>query len=65
MGKKSSALGRGLDHIFKDHQREEVDKIIEQENKKNGLEVLKINLDLIDPNPFQPRKGFNEEEINE
>ena len=25
MGKKSSALGRGLDHIFKDHQREEVD----------------------------------------
>ena len=65
MGKKSSALGRGLDHIFKDHQREEVDKIIEQENKKNGLEVLKINLDLIDPNPFQPRKVFNEEEINE
>lgn len=65
MGKKSSALGRGLDHIFKDHQREEVDKIIEQENKKNGLKVLKINLDLIDPNPFQPRKVFNEEEINE
>ena len=41
MGKKSSALGRGLDHIFKDHQREEVDKIIEQENKKKWFRSIK------------------------
>ena len=33
MGKKSLALGRGLDHIFKDHQREEI-KRLEEENKK-------------------------------
>ena len=65
MGKKSLALGRGLDHIFKDHQREEIKNIIEEENKKNGLEILKIKIDLIDPNPFQPRKIFNDEEINE
>lgn len=65
MGRKSLALGRGLDHIFKDHQREEIKNIIEEENKKNGLEILKIKIDLIDPNPFQPRKIFNDEEINE
>ena len=29
------------------------------------MEILKIKIDLIDPNPFQPRKIFNDEEINE
>lgn len=65
MGRKSLALGRGLDHIFKDRQHEEVDSIIQEKNKKEGIQVLEINLSLIDPNPFQPRRIFNEDDINE
>ncbi|HHX15904.1 MAG TPA: ParB/RepB/Spo0J family partition protein [Fibrobacter sp.] len=65
MGRKSLALGRSLDNIFKDRQREETDNIIQEKNKKEGIQVLEINLNLIDPNPFQPRRHFNEDDINE
>lgn len=65
MGRKSLALGRSLDNIFKDRQREETDNIIQEKNKKEGIHVLEINLNLIDPNPFQPRRHFNEDDINE
>ncbi|MDR0555905.1 MAG: ParB/RepB/Spo0J family partition protein [Holosporaceae bacterium] len=30
----------------------------------NGDKILKINVDAIRPNPFQPRRTFNEESIN-
>lgn len=58
MGKKSQGLGIGLSQIIKNHE-------IETDEKENQLQVSKISLDLIDPNPFQPRRVFNEEEISE
>jgi ParB family transcriptional regulator, chromosome partitioning protein len=58
MGKKS--LGRGLDAIFKDHSADE------PENESGeGIRLQRISLDDIDPNPYQPRRVFSAEEIEE
>lgn len=59
MGKKS--LGRGLNAIFDD-------KGIKGEENLPGAEELKIqeiSVQNIDPNPFQPRKHFKEQDIQE
>lgn len=64
MGKKSNALGRGLGTIIQDHSAN-IENVISQGENGQGLSVMKIPLDLIDPNPFQPRHTFNEEEIGE
>jgi len=64
MGKKSNALGRGLGTIIQDHSAN-IENVISQGENGQGLSIIKISLDLIDPNPFQPRHNFNEEEIGE
>ncbi|MCK9182401.1 MAG: ParB/RepB/Spo0J family partition protein [Fibrobacteraceae bacterium] len=64
MGKKSIALGRGLSNIMQDHSVT-IEQVIEKGEDGKGLHLEKIDLNLIDPNPFQPRKEFNEEELNE
>ena len=56
---KSKALGRGLDALFG-----EIDEAYENEGTKND-NILNINLKDIVPNPFQPRKVFNEESLQE
>ena len=48
---KKSALGRGLDALFPQDSHEG--------------EVLQLPLDLLDPNPDQPRKAFEEEALEE
>lgn len=58
MGKKS--LGRGLDAIFKDHSLDEP-----SQDEGEGIRLLRVSLDLLDPNPFQPRRTFSTEEIEE
>lgn len=64
MGKKSIALGRGLNNIMQDHSVT-IEQVIEKGEDGKGLRLEKIDLSLVDPNPFQPRKAFNEEELNE
>lgn len=63
MGKKSMALGQGLNSIIKTHNigLEEIN----QDENGNAIQVQKIDLDLIDTNPFQPRTEFNPEELQE
>ena len=63
MGKQ--ALGRGLSAIFKAHDvlGNSVDNAINNtatnENvNPDNQKIVEINIDLIDPNPFQPRKFF-------
>jgi len=70
MGKQ--ALGRGLSAIFKAHDvlGNSVDNAIHNtaapENAKPDNEkIVEINIDLIDPNPFQPRKFFDDDELVE
>ena len=66
MGKKSFALGRGLSDILKDHDaNKNLSAAAPQGETSNDQKVVEIQLDLIDPNPFQPRKIFNEEELSE
>jgi ParB family transcriptional regulator, chromosome partitioning protein len=46
------ALGRGLSALLSD-------------SAAQGEELLEIDIDLIDPNPDQPRARFNEDKLNE
>ena len=70
MGKQ--ALGRGLSAIFKAHDvlGNSVDNAINNsaapENAAtDNQKIVEINIDLIDPNPFQPRKFFDDDELVE
>ncbi|MBU0721219.1 ParB/RepB/Spo0J family partition protein [bacterium] len=56
---KSQALGRGLDALFG-----EIDEAYDNEGSSKDS-VLEISLKDIRPNPFQPRKTFNEESLLE
>lgn len=58
------ALGLGLNKIMQNHNSDFNEEIQKDENGKS-VQIAKIDLDLIDPNPFQPRKNFKEEELNE
>ena len=56
---KVKALGRGLDALFG-----EIDEAYDNEGTKQDS-VLELSLKEIRPNPFQPRKTFNEESLHE
>jgi ParB family chromosome partitioning protein len=60
MGKKSMGLGRGMSEILRDHSAN-----IENIATEKLSEEAKISLNLVDSNPFQPRKFFNEESLQE
>lgn len=56
---KTKALGRGLDALFG-----EIDEAYDNEGTKQDV-VLEVPLKSVKPNPFQPRKSFNEESLYE
>jgi len=56
---KTQALGRGLDALFG-----EIDEAYENEGTKQDY-ILELSLKDIRPNPFQPRKSFEEESLSE
>jgi len=56
---KTQKLGRGLDALLG-----EMDEAYENEGSQRD-EILEISLKEIRPNPFQPRKTFNEESLAE
>ena len=55
---KSMALGRGLDALFG-----EIDESYENEGTQKD-EISEVSLKDIRPNPFQPRKTFDEEALS-
>lgn len=61
---KKQALGRGLSALLKDPSND-----INSANDKNADKivgnVIDLNLDDIEMNPFQPRTSFNEENLRE
>lgn len=70
MGKKSFALGRGLAAIMKDHdinfKSEQANTINNPSETAEKFEkIVEISIDLIDPNPYQPRKAFDDEGLSE
>ena len=65
METKRKALGRGLEELFNSESLE-LDKIenrIMEEATKD--EIVEINLSELRPNPYQPRKIFDEEALQE
>ena len=65
MENKKRALGKGLEQLFSNNA---IDfDSIENNIVQNALEkdITEINLDEIRSNPYQPRKTFNEESLNE
>lgn len=57
---KKQALGRGLGALIG-----EMEKAYEQNLGDDSQLVVEIDIDLIKPNPFQPRKNFNESSLTE
>ena len=61
--KESSRLGRGLDSLF---GQQNVSELLDDiQNDKDQREHLMIPVDEIRPNPYQPRKIFNKEALEE
>lgn len=70
MGKKSLALGRGLSDILKDHSLNSGvvnsnDSQAQAPAESDKSKIQEIDVNLVDPNPFQPRKTFNDDELAE
>ncbi len=61
---KKQALGRGLSALLKDPQND-----IQSAEDKNADKVVgnivELDIEAIDVNPFQPRTSFNEEQLRE
>ncbi len=60
MAKKKLAIGRGLGAILA-----ETAEAYEQNLSDNSSLVLDLDIDIIKPNPYQPRKTFNQEALQE
>ena len=65
MENKKKALGRGLEQLF-NNENLDVETIERQiyESTSNE-EIFEVNLDELRPNPYQPRKIFKEEALEE
>ena len=66
MQEKRNALGKGLKDLFTDENIsfDDFEETIVEDAKKNN-EIVEINLDELRPNPYQPRKIFDETALNE
>ena len=66
MQEKRKALGRGLEQLFSDESLtfEEIEDSIVDDAKKNN-EIVELPLSELRPNPYQPRKIFDDEALNE
>ena len=65
METKRKALGKGLEQLFSNEviNFENFEKDIVSSAKKS--DILEVKLDEIRSNPYQPRKTFNEESLQE
>ena len=62
---KKKALGRGLSSFLSDNIKDINLNQIQKENHSKELGVIIIPIENIKPNPNQPRKYFNSEDLNE
>lgn len=65
MDNKKRALGRGLEQLF-NTENLDVESIEKQiYDSASNEEIIEVNLDELRPNPYQPRKIFDENALNE
>lgn len=64
---KNKALDKLMTKVSKNGQSqiEGISVAKKRENVVNSVDETDLNVNLIDPNPFQPRKVFNQEKITE
>ncbi len=61
---KKQALGRGLSALLKDPENDI--KSVEDKNADKVVgNIIELEIDAIEINPFQPRTNFNEESLQE
>ncbi len=70
METKKKALGRGLEQLFNSENLDlDINNIQKLESKlyesSNKEEIIEISLDELRANPYQPRKNFDEEALQE
>ena len=58
----NKGLGRGLDAILSDFKEED---ILKEEQQKKNSSTFEIDISLIDTNPNQPRKNFDDLQLRE
>lgn len=63
--KKENALGKGLSAIFGDDIDNMLDDIQQGKSEEFANQRLEISVDEIKPNPYQPRKVFDDDRIHE
>ncbi|MCK0157602.1 ParB/RepB/Spo0J family partition protein [Cellulophaga sp. F20128] len=61
---KKQALGRGLSALLKDPEND-INSASDKNADKVVGNIIELDLDLIEVNPFQPRSHFNEEALHE
>lgn len=65
MAKKENALGKGLSAIFGDSIDDVLEDIQQGGNEEYGAQKSEIPVNEIKPNPYQPRKVFDDDKIQE
>ena len=63
--KKQKGLGRGLDSIFGSNVEQFLDDIKSSAKEVPGRREVEIAIEEIRPNPYQPRKEFDQTALNE
>lgn len=63
--KKQKGLGRGLDSIFGSNVEQFLDDIQSSAKEVPGRREVEIAIEDIRPNPYQPRKEFDQTALNE
>jgi ParB family chromosome partitioning protein len=61
---KKQALGRGLSALLKDPQND-ITSVDDRNADKVVGNIIELEIDAIEINPFQPRSNFNEESLRE
>lgn len=61
---KKQALGRGLSALLKDPEND-ISSVSDKNADKVVGNIVELDLDTIEVNPFQPRTSFNEEQLRE
>ena len=61
---KKQALGRGLSALLKDPEND-IKSVTDKNADKVVGNIIELDIDVIEINPFQPRSNFNEESLRE
>ncbi|MBF0695158.1 MAG: ParB/RepB/Spo0J family partition protein [Flavobacterium sp.] len=61
---KKQALGRGLSALLKDPEND-IQSVTDKNADKVVGNIVELDIDAIEINPFQPRSNFNEESLQE